>query len=69
MLPCRAFYLLTPSQEQERVTLLLGPRVHYVNSCIYLPTTTMWLVIPSLNLVVSCIHVSYYLYLHIFNAF
>ena len=29
----------------------------------------LWLVIPSLNLIVSCLHVSYYLYLHTFMLF
>ena len=67
--PSRAFYFPTSSQEQEHVYPLLGPRVHYVKFCIYLPTTTLWLVIPSLNLIVSCLHVSYYLYLHTFMLF
>ena len=49
-------------------TFLLGPMVHYVN-CKYLPTTILWLVIPNLNLVVSCPHVSYNLYLHTFMLF
>ena len=44
-----------------------GPLCNFF--CIYLPMTIMWLVIPSLNLVVSCLHVLYYLYLHIFMLF
>ena len=46
---------------------VLGPRVHYVKLLYIFTHDHLWLVI--LNLVVSCIHVSYYLYLHIFYAF
>ena len=49
-----------------------GPRVHLVKNLYIFTHDHLWLVIvilKSLNLVVSSIHVLYYLYLHILNAF
>ena len=51
-----------------------GPMVHCTKCKLYLPTTNLWLVFypnnpKSLNLVVSCPYVSYYLYLHTFMLF
>ena len=73
--PCRVFFISTTcEQEQDQVILHLGPMVP-CKYCKYLPTTNLWivfvfiLVILSLNLVVSCPYVSYYLYLHIFMLF
>ena len=65
-------YFDLDKSKQDRIVWLWDPwsPVYIVH---YLPTTNLWLVfilvILSLNLVVSCPYVSYYLYLHTFMLF
>ena len=59
----------TPTWQETRAhhQLIFGPRVHF---CIYfLPPVASYSNPKSLNLVVSCIPVLYYVYLHMFYAF
>ena len=64
------FLKIDSSQEQERVVPLSDPGSTLLNiSCIIFTHNHLWLVIPSLNLVASCLHVSYYLYMHTFMFF